>query len=264
MKLRSAYASFQDWDGVFVYNFAHLDILKLKPVVWSSYDLCMHPVKIPQLAAGALLFLRSAVRPAVQTLTREYSQDQVFESLRLPVSESPFFTPEFARSCPLRSALRLSGFHGLSTGPLRDSPDSPIRSDTGELSWHYGLPHSSLVTVDAFHAQAAIGYGEQSTARTRNLEASGLTPPFFALMLCPLDDRPVARSERLLLTAAARFENTEMVWNDKRTTLQAWGKEPTRIEPVTGRLILRVLEGAKAVQVIALDGAGRPLGCQSA
>lgn len=61
-------------------------------------------------------------------------------------------------------------------------------------------------------------------------------------------------------TAAARFENTEMVWNDRRTTLQAWGKEPTRIEPVVGRLILRALEGAKAVQVVALDGAGRPLG----
>ena len=256
----AAYASFQDWDGVFAYNFAHLEILKLAPVVWSSYDLCMNPVKIPQLASGALLFLRGAVKPAVQTLMREYSRDHAIESLRLPALETPFYCPEFLRSNPLRSAVRLSWYSHVPTGVMQREQGGPIQSDTGELTWYYGHPHTSLVTVDSIGAQAVIGYGQQSAARTRHLDTSGLNPPFFALTLCQLDGRPIAQSERLLLTAGARFENTEMVWNDRRTTLQAWGKQPTRIEPVVGKLILRALEGAKVVQLVALDGAGRPLG----
>ena len=258
--IMAAYASFQDWDGVFAYNFAHLEILKLAPVVWSSYDLCMNPVKVPQLASGALLFLGSAVKPAVQTLMRGYSRDHAVESLRLPVSETPFYSPEFPRSSPLRSAVRLSWHDRATTGVMKSDQGSPIHSDTGELSWYYGLPHSGLITVDATGAQAVIGYGQQPSARTRHLDTSGLAPPFFALMLCPLDGRAVAQSERLLLTLAARFENTEMVWNDRRTSLLAWGKEPTRIEPVVGSLVLRRLEGAMAVQAFGLDGAGRPMG----
>ena len=38
------------------------------------------------------------------------------------------------------------------------------------------------------------------------------------------------------------------------------GHSPTLIEPVTGTVTLRNIEGAKSVSAVALDGSGKPIG----
>jgi hypothetical protein len=42
--------------------------------------------------------------------------------------------------------------------------------------------------------------------------------------------------------------------------LKQWGASPTLIEPVTGQLLLRNLEGARSVTMAALDGRGQRIG----
>jgi hypothetical protein len=54
--------------------------------------------------------------------------------------------------------------------------------------------------------------------------------------------------------------NSDMQWDAARKTLDNWGKAPACIEPVTGSVTLRNLDGAKAVTAQPLDGAGRALG----
>jgi hypothetical protein len=85
-------------------------------------------------------------------------------------------------------------------------------------------------------------------------------PAFCALTLNALDDRPIGTASRLLLTAGATVSNTAMRWDERRTTLEDWGRSPVCIEAVTGTVVLRGLEGAKEVSAQPLDGAGRPLG----
>ena len=75
-----------------------------------------------------------------------------------------------------------------------------------------------------------------------------------------MDERPLARSQKMLLTAGSRVANTGQKWNDARTALTFQGGSPTLIEPVNGAVILRNLEGAKRVQASALDGSGKPIG----
>jgi hypothetical protein len=258
LPILAAYAAFQDWDGIFPYTLAHADVLALKPVVAGHFDHAMDPVKIPQLAAGALIFLRPDVRPADRAVERSYALDQVIESIRMPASERPLYTPGLPRDLPLQHALRVTSFSGPAAGAFEGGPGGPFRSDTGELSWHSGAPRSGCVTVDAERTQALIGFC--AAARTRHLSVESLLPEFCALTLGSLDGRPVGRSEKLLLTVAARVANTGMRWNEKRTSLESWGTEPACIEVVTGKLILRGLEGAKGVEATALDGAGRPMG----
>jgi hypothetical protein len=64
----------------------------------------------------------------------------------------------------------------------------------------------------------------------------------------------------MLLTATSRWQNTGAKWNDRHTLWETWGRGPTLIEPVTGWLLLRELDGAVAVLATPLDGAGQPLG----
>ena len=44
-----------------------------------------------------------------------------------------------------------------------------------------------------------------------------------------------------------------------RTVTERIGAAPSRIEPVTGRIVLKGLTDAQAVSILALDGADRPL-----
>jgi hypothetical protein len=255
----AAYAALQDWDGIFWYTLAHKDVLGLEPVVAGHFDFAEDPVKLSQLAAGALLFLRGDARPAVRTVDRSYTTEQVRQSLRLPWREQPYFTPDFPLTLPLQHAVRVASFEGPPSGSFEAAATSPIQSDTGELAWQCSGKGTGLVVVNTPRSQALIGYCGGRQPATENLQA-GVNTPFCAITASSLDGKPIADADHLLVTATARVANSGMEWNDRRTSLTSWGKPPTCIEPVTGELALRNLRGARSVSVQPLDGAGRPLG----
>jgi hypothetical protein len=66
----------------------------------------------------------------------------------------------------------------------------------------------------------------------------------------------------MLLNTGSRVANTEQKWNDAHSGLGRGGQghSPTLIEPVTGTVTLRAIEGAKSVSAAALDGSGKPIG----
>jgi hypothetical protein len=270
----AAYAALQDWDGIFWYTLGHKDVVAWTNPTLGHFDFAPDPVKMSQIAAGALVFLRGDVRVAQKTATRTYTRQQIIDSLRLPRAESPYYTPGFPLALPLIHAVRVASFDGPPTGQFEPIPSDEIVSDTGELVWR-----KSLVTVDTPRSQALVGHlsglgfqpkepgapsssnhGQDARAtRTRNL-LTEIQTKFATVTLGALDDKPIAGAARLLLTVGARVATTGMVWNDKRTTLEKWGNAPTRIEPVTGKITLTGLEQPRAIVAQALDGNAQSLG----
>ncbi|MEI7807368.1 MAG: hypothetical protein WCJ07_02670 [Verrucomicrobiota bacterium] len=255
----AAYAALQDWDGIFWYSLSHEDATSLKDEIKGHFDFAKDPVKMSQLAAGALIFLRADVQPARRVVTRTYSREQVLESLRLPRGEAPYFTPGFPLAQPLAHAVRIASFNGPPTGGFEPMPTNSIESDTRELVWAAKGKGTGLVTVNTPRSQALIGHVAKPSRSTKNLRAE-IQTPFCALTLGALDAKPISASGKLLLTVTARAANSGMVWNDKRTSLEKWGTAPTRIEPVQGKIILTGLDQAGGVRAQPLDGAGQPLG----
>lgn len=255
----AAYAAFQDWDGIFFYTFEPKLAGRREPYLRDPFDISLDPVKTPQLAAGALMFLRPDVRPARQTVLRSYSSEQIHESMRLPEAERPYFTPGFPLVIPLRHGSRVRCLDCEAAPPVSATVTNPIVSDTGELAWHWSQQGEGLVTVDTDRTQALIGFVKAHAKPIRHLSAD-VRNEFCAITLSSLDSKPISRSARLLVTAGARVENTGQKWNDRRTLLLDWGGPPTLIEPVTGWLTLRELEGAVGLRVKALDSAARQLG----
>ena len=125
--------------------------------------------------------------------------------------------------------------------------------------WRASDRGAGVVTVDAPSAQALIGHLASTNAATKNLRIEMKTP-FTAITLGALDGQPIATSVKLLLMIGSRTANTGMEWNEKRTSLEKWGKAPVRLEPVEGKVILRGLEKATRVTAQPLDGDGAPLG----
>lgn len=256
--LLSAYAAFQDWDGIYFYTFEPKALPDFQRYVADEFDITMDPVKMSQMAAGALLFARADVSPAKETFVRNYSHGQVNEAMRLPESERPYFTPGFPRSLALRHGSRIGTLEGRGTSAFPEETDGPFVSDTGELVWRLHEGREGVVTIDTPRSQALVGFLRGHPHPTKHLKPE-LKNRFAAITLSSLTGDAIQRSNRLLITACARWQNTGTIWNGRRTLWEKWGHGPTLIEPVTGWLELRELDGAVAVLVTPLDGAARPL-----
>jgi hypothetical protein len=256
----AAYGDLEDWDAILWYTFEPKIDREWKPYVGDPFDLSLDPVKMTELAAGALLFLRGDVAPARATETRAYSIAQVFDSVRLPEEDRPYFTPGFPLWIPLEHESRIASLAGTPTADFTDRarPD-PIVSDTQQLAWNLNSIGEGVVTVESPRTQALIGFSAAENRPLENLRAE-VSNPFSSIVLTSLDGLPIAQSAKMLLTAGAQVANTGMKWNPEHTGLAQWGGPPTLIDPVTGVIELRGLASATAVLAQPLNGAGLPLG----
>ena len=254
----AAYAAFQDWSAVVWYTFEQKRDPQWAPYIGDPFDMSLDPLKMPQMAAGALMFLRGDIEPAKQTIERSYSREQVLDSRFLPSSERPYFTPGFPASVPLLHGSRIRSLSGEPTSVCVVETRSPYRSDTGQLVWHTNASQTGLVTIDSPRSQGLVGFVKENDKSVSNLGAQ-IKNDFCAIILNSLEAKPIANANRLLLTACARVENTGMQWNATRARVTQQGQSPTLIEPVIGTIMLRNLEHATKVSAKALDGAGRPI-----
>ena len=253
----AAYGALQDWDGIFYYSLIHHDLDDMDSSVRHHFDLAMDAGRMAQLAPGALLFLRGDVAPARTTHTRTYTREQVIDSIRL--DGRPYYTPGFPKGLALMQAVRIGSLDGPATAAFPSFElSSPMNSDTGELTWRFAQKKGAgLVTVDTPRSQAAMGFIGADRVKLANVELR-METPFSAVTLSALDDAPISRARRLMLTATARTANTGQVWSAKRDVLETWGGAPACTEPVRGRVTLRGLSGATKLSVTALDGGDQP------
>jgi hypothetical protein len=254
----AAYGAFQDWDGIFTYTFEPKMSGQWQAEIGDHFDISEDPVKMAQMPTGALLFLRHDVEAARKTIERTYSTQQIDESMRLPESESPYYTPGFPLSLPLEHGSRIRCLDCEPTATFKDQAENPIESDTGQLAW-WRSDKGGLVTIDTPRSSVLVGFVKANGKSTSRL-AADIENQFCALTLSSLDGKPISQSSLLLLTATGRAENTGSVWNARRTMLDTWGGPPTRIEVIQGWLTLKELDGAVGVLVTPLDGAAKPLG----
>ncbi|UCF17816.1 MAG: hypothetical protein JSW59_10195 [Phycisphaerales bacterium] len=256
----AAYAAFHDWDGIYLYTFEHKNPEEWGSKVPGHFDIRPDPVKMSNIAACAAMFLRSDVRPALETVRRSYSAEQVREGIRLPYSERSYFTAGFSLAIPLRHATRIGSFDDDACGQHHAAGrGSPTISDTGELAWYHSEKGKAFVTVETDKSQALIGFVKGCGHELKNLSAT-VENEFCSIILTSVDGRPISGSGRLLLVTTARSANSGMVWNEKSTTLSNWGSAPTVIESVKGKIILRNLEPARQIVMIPMDSGGKPLG----
>jgi hypothetical protein len=256
----AAYGDLEDWDAILWYTFEPKKDPAWKPYIGDPFDISLDPIKMPELAAGALTFLRGDVSSARVTLLRSLSEQQVFDSYRLWEKERPYFTAGFPLWKPLVDGSRIKSLDDGPTEKFESGPEpAAIVSDTAQLTWNASNANSGQVILNTPRTQGIIGVSAAQTRPPANLSAD-LANPFSAILLSSLDAQPIAQSSHLLLVAGARAVNSGMVWNSAHTALEQWGNSPTLIEPVTGRISLRGLYGAISVLVQPLDGAGHLLG----
>lgn len=167
----AAYGAFQDWDGIFIYTFEPKVSGSWEATVGDHFDLAEDPVKMAQMPVGALLFLRHDVEAARKTIKRTYSTEQINESMRLPESESPYYTPGVPLSLPLEHGSRIRCLDCQPTARFLDDAQNPIKSDTGQLAWWRSEAKGGLVTIDTDRTSALVGFVPENRKSTAHLAA---------------------------------------------------------------------------------------------
>ncbi len=253
----ASYASFLDWDGIFWYSFEHSAASNWGSRYPGHFDIRQDPVKMSQLAAGALLFLRGDIARSGKTVPRAITRNDVLDSIREPASAAPLFTAAAQPGALLQEDIRIASFDAPKTSKL-PSAKPPYRTNTREIVWSI-LKGQGLVTAASLRAEVAAGFVNSLPVRLKHLNLS-LDNPFASVMLVSMDGKPIAESSKLLLITGARTANAGMKWNRERNTLLETGTGPMLIEPVTGTIRLSNMGKAARVEIVPLDGAGRAMG----
>ncbi|HKJ78638.1 MAG TPA: hypothetical protein VKA10_03840, partial [Prolixibacteraceae bacterium] len=254
-----AYALFQDWDGIYFYTFEHDDPQQWKTKKPNYFDIVHDPAKMASIAAGAPMFHRGDLQPAETMVLRNYNENDLIEGIRKNLGPKPFFTPGFPLATPLKYKTRIHSFKGGENNFIEIDDTKPIVSETGELVWDAGN-ENGLVQINTPKTQALIGFSEKMKSMpTQNLTAN-LKNEFASVVLTSLDDKPINTANKMLLTVASTSILTGAKWNDERTSLTEWGKQPFAITPVSGQIRLSGMSNSGEYKITPLDGRGKPTG----
>jgi hypothetical protein len=259
LPILAAYGAFQGWDAIVWYTFEQKRAADWEPVLTEPFDMSHDPVKMPQMAVCALMFIRGDLDEAKKTVERSYTRDEVWDSRRLPGENRSYFTPGFPLSVPLLHGSRIKSLNGKPTASITADLSSPYKSDTGQLVWYTNAQETGLVTIDSPRSQGLIGFVKANGKGVSNL-ATAVSNNFCAILLSSLDTKPISKTSRLLLVTGSRVGNTGMTWQPDGTRPTNWGTTPTVIEPVIGTITLCNLAKANKVSAKALDGSGCAIG----
>lgn len=238
--LIAVYGSFQDWDGVFTYTYAHGDWEK--DHFASFFDIKADPVNLAVQPACSDILRNGRVEPPPGVAPMSLSLD---ERLRLMLDRR---LPAFGR---LAWQDALTGF------ATRKSPVAPPGRGS-DVHWEADDGGHGLVTFRGRGCGGMIGFaeGKTLTAGPLLITAGPTSLDGFAVVLVnSVAGQELGEDGRYLITAVSRCANRGMGWNEARNSVgRQWGSGPSLCEGVP--LTLKFRDEGRDVKVFRLNPDG--------
>ena len=252
----ATFAASQDWDAIYLFDYGAYGTGVQNDKINGYFGIGSDPAKTAFLPAAAIIFRTGPFGPgAIDTATRF-----------VPPSEQNGRT-----AAVLWGSIGTPYIFGttLSIQPVPEPkktfhPRGEHGGDT--LYLNSGIvftPLRVLQTASGGQYQATLSSGECVVGyvggQTVTLENNTLTFPkfgnnFAAMTLTAMDQQPLNKSQKLLLTLVGKVENQGMGWNADRTSVgDQWGLGPTMAEGIPATVTLKT-NGPRTVW--ALDGTG--------
>lgn len=226
----AAYACRQDWDVMLWFDISHA---APNSAMENEFDIANKPHLFAQWTAAALLFRRQDVAPFPQTERCRIGRD----ALRDGKSPLDVIDPEAALSRRVEIEIADKSAPAVILGEGKP---------TEKLHWD-----QAQGTLTAVTPCSAAFDGFAAGVHDLGWVKATIDSPFCAIWLTSLDGKPLAESHRILVTAAARAQNTGARYNTPRTRLVKPGTAPVLVEPVKAALAFPV---PVTVRPLGLDG----------
>ena len=221
----------QDLDGFCLYGFGARGggdgpyDLNWRSRLDSAFRLRGQPTVFCQWPVAHMLFVRGDVGPFRHEYVFQTSYDEAWQEAARKTPEPPTPNELFQKG---RVGKRyVSGAAGQPNVAILELETDP------QLFWR-----GRTMFVNSPRTQGAVGFFAGSPAALKDVRIE-TTTEFCSLTVASLTGEPIARSRRLLLTGAARAENTAAAYAQARTRLRELGRPPILIEPVRADITVR-------------------------
>ena len=245
----ASFAAHQDWDGVFLFSYSHSDQWR-RERFQSFFDIDANPAKMGFMPAGALMFLGGRYPPAASAVVRRMDMREALAAAQRSVTH---LLPHLhATGFDWTEVLRSRWYLSLdATG----APPRPNAEPRTALRWE--PQKDARYVADSPASKVLCGRLAGAPIELEGLRVQVHAPRDASITAVSLDDAPLSAARRILVTACARAENTDMGWNERRDSVaDRWGAAPVRIEVVDATLTLATR--APSLTVHALDPRGAP------
>jgi len=260
----NAVAAFQDWDGIYHFNYEPNSRIGVINNYFSSSG---HPLKIVFAPVGAILFRMPTISVGPSVLTISVPENDVVNQLiafdkkeNINAQNTDYVWKKAGWSDALivlrRSEVEFDSDELTLSGQVPAETDGSWVSETGEITWNNQDSAQAVFTVDAPAAKAAVGFIGGKTLELGNVTFAMDTTPtnWGTVTLTALDGKPLNESSNSLLVVAGRAENTGMGWNEKRNSVGTeWGTAPTIVEGIP---VIITLHEMDKFRLFKLDSAG--------
>ena len=257
----AAFAGFQDWDALMHFAWEHgRDWDRGGP---SNFNLNGDWTKWPNVGQSAWIFRTAAVAPAKQQVAIPLPLEARMESARQKANGNAarFLASAAGYDANIAFVHRVA-MDTRAKGALPEAAKSvtaPYRSDTGEVTFD---PARRLLRIEAPQVAGIFGFigDAPASAGPVTVESHG----FIALLLTALDNRPLDKSARMLLSLPGyTIRPSQKLINYPGTadwwTLSSDNDRPSGAYSGTGAVMMERVECLlkfRGVTVYPLDGCG--------
>jgi hypothetical protein len=264
MPLIAAYAAWQDWDGIFLFSYNGSRDNWNTDKIRGFFDADTDPNKMAMMPAASMIFLGNMVPPTSRKKSTLVVPRGSVVNTMARTGLAGFWdsnvsglwnTNGSSRPDWLQSHMALRFVEG--NGPIKLERVLTPSNARNAVEWHTDSPETSLFTVRAPAAKAALGFlGGQWIDLGDVVISMERTPRnFVSMTLTAMDNKPVQRSRRVMLTAMDNVENQGMTWNTERTSVSdQWGTGPAMAAGIAATVTMRT--DATSATVYALDATG--------
>jgi hypothetical protein len=252
--MMASFAAAQDWDGVWFYTYSHSGDSWNREILYSYFDIDTNPAKWGFMRAGAAVFRAAAVAPLSPTSAVLVAdlRNNLSDLAELHMQHDRDMFTVLKEAGNVTRADMLKGVH-IPSYTASNVAALGYEPSTTALTWSVESGNGSskgLYRVVSSDAQVYAGHAARFE-KTTNGDVRISSPEFVVLTVTPLDS-----SEKILVTACGRCENSGMQFSqDRRTVGRNWGQAPVQIETVDGQFVLP--KGRWTCHALAPDGSVR-------
>jgi hypothetical protein len=237
--------AFQDWDALYHFTLADTpsDYTTNRMVNW--FQSVGHPGVTAFMPSAAIMFRTNQIQPGRSLVTLTAARGPILTDQAtngMWASFDRFWrTQGLTRKLALRHRVAIDVLEGSSATTVSSKPvvGEPVVSDTNEITWSTTQATMTLNTPQARVAMGKIGNRTLSLGDVRVQVGNIGGNQHAHLTLVALDNKPLATSTKVLLTALGRAENQNMRWNATRTSVgSGWGNGPVMVQAVPATLTL--------------------------
>ncbi|AHF89221.1 hypothetical protein OPIT5_02055 [Opitutaceae bacterium TAV5] len=254
-----AYASLQDWDALYNFQYASSRKTALEGGADSRFSIACDPVNLLADRLGALLFLRGDIAPARGAVSYAVHPEEAFSEIGKPFPDGFSYwglvkrigshTGDAAPLSVAAYATTAASENSIATQRrfVSDTGQIDMRTDAGTL--RVVTPRSELFSLPA----GASVKGEHVIA--------GNGPSFGAIAVVSVDpeSRPLAESSRILVLHLTDALPSGMTFADgDRRLVEVWGNLPHLVRRGSATLDLKLASG-DAWRAWAVDASGKRL-----